>query len=113
MNGLGLVVMVAVFTATHFIPTGAEIAVAGGTTVAAQKLLEAIFGDQAVRELADRARQDLHARVRTLLEADATRYLARLDEAGVDPESADRLRGVAASVQAARASAPLYPGAAR
>ena len=113
VNGLGLVVMVAVFTATHFIPTGAEIAVAGGTTVAAQKLLEAIFGDQAVRELAGKARQDLLARVRALLESDATRYLARLDEAGVDPESADRLRHVAANVQTARTSAPLHTGAAR
>ena len=45
----GLTVMVAVFAATAFIPTGAEVAVAAGTTVAAQKVLEAIFGDQAVR----------------------------------------------------------------
>ena len=52
VNAFGLAVMIAVFTATAFIPTGAEIVVAGGTTVAAQKVLEAIFGDQAVRELA-------------------------------------------------------------
>src|SRR6185295_13686008 len=35
VNGIGLTVMVAVFTATAFIPTGAEVAVGAGTTVAA------------------------------------------------------------------------------
>ena len=49
VNATGLLVMVAVFAATAFIPTGLEIVVAGGTTVTAQKVLEAIFGDQAVR----------------------------------------------------------------
>ena len=56
---LGLTVMIAVFTSTAFIPTGAEVAVGGGTTVAAQKVLEAIFGDQAIRTLASRAREEL------------------------------------------------------
>ncbi|HCT81590.1 MAG TPA: ABC transporter, partial [Micromonosporaceae bacterium] len=41
VNALGLCLMIAVFAATAFIPTGAEIAVAGGTTIAAQKVLEA------------------------------------------------------------------------
>ncbi len=56
VNATGLLVMVVVFSATAFIPTGAEVAVAGGTTIAAQKVLEAIFGDQAVRSLAEQAR---------------------------------------------------------
>jgi hypothetical protein len=112
VNAFGLVVMVAVFTATSFIPTGAEVVVAGGTTVAAQKVLEAIFGDQAVRELADKARQDLLDRVRVLLEADAVRYQATLDGAGVDRTAPDRLRHVAATVRAARAAAPPLAGAA-
>ncbi len=55
--------MIAVFASTAFIPTGLEIATAAGTTVAAQKVLEAIFGDQAVRPLAAKARQDLLDRV--------------------------------------------------
>jgi hypothetical protein len=107
VNALGLVVMIAVFTATSFIPTGAEIVVAGGTTLAAQKVLEAIFGDQAVRALADRARQDLLARVRTLLDDEAARYLGRLADTGVDAVAADRLRRAAAAVRSARAAAPL------
>jgi hypothetical protein len=54
--------------------TGAEIAVAGGTTVASQKVLEAIFGEQAVRGLARQAREDLLARVDALLHQDAARF---------------------------------------
>jgi hypothetical protein len=107
VNALGLVVMIAVFTATSFIPTGAEIVVAGGTTLAAQKVLEAIFGDQAIRELADRARRDLLARVRTLLDDEAARYLGRLEGTGVDAAAADELRRAAAAVRAARVAAPL------
>ena len=99
--------MIAVFTATSFIPTGAEIVVAGGTTIAAQKLLEAIFGDQAVRELADEARRDLLTRVGALLDAEADRYRAVLDGAGVDPGAADRLRRAAASVRSAHLAAPV------
>ena len=53
VNGAGLTVMLAVFAHTGGL-TGAEVAVAGGTSALGQKLLEAIFGDQAVRELAAR-----------------------------------------------------------
>ena len=55
--------MIVVFASTAFIPTGAEVGVAGGTTLLSQKVLEAVFGDQAVRRLADRARADLLDRV--------------------------------------------------
>jgi hypothetical protein len=107
INGTGLLVMVAVFSATAFIPTGAEIAIAGGTTVAAQKVLEAIFGDQAVRALAEAARTDLLDRVHTLLNDEAGRYRAALDAAGVDPQAADRLRRAAMQVEFAKEQAAL------
>jgi hypothetical protein len=84
--------------------------VAGGTTVAAQKVLEAIFGDQAIRNLADKARQDLSARIHELLAEEAGRFLSVLDNAGVDATAADRLRRAAASAEAARAAAPLPGG---
>ena len=114
VNALGLAVMIAVFAATAFIPTGAEIAVAGGTTLAAQKVLEAIFGDQAVRELAGLARIDLLDRVRALLDAEARRFLAVLDLSGVDAEAAQRLRRAAALVETARSTGPgNSPGPAR
>ena len=60
VNGAGLAVMVAVFAQTGGL-TGAEVAVAGGTSAVGQKVLEAVFGDAAVRSLAARAREDLRA----------------------------------------------------
>ncbi|MBB5869085.1 hypothetical protein F4553_002464 [Allocatelliglobosispora scoriae] len=105
VNALGLCVMVAVFAATAFIPTGAEIAVAGGTTIAAQKVLEAIFGDDAVRRLADRARQDLLDRVHTLLSEESGRFHAVLGATSV--EGGDALRAAAAAVEAARRADPI------
>jgi Dynamin family len=100
VNALGLCLMIAVFTATAFIPTGAEIAVAGGTTIAAQKILEAIFGDDAVRRLATQARRDLLVRVGVLLRQEADRFHAVLEESGVDGGAGDRLRAAAAAVNA-------------
>jgi hypothetical protein len=100
VNALGLCLMVAVFAATAFIPTGAEIAVAGGTTIAAQKVLEAIFGDDAVRRLAGQARRDLLTRVGVLLREEADRFHALLRESGVDSGAADRLRAAASAVDA-------------
>jgi hypothetical protein len=111
VNALGLVVMFTVFAATAFIPTGAEVVVAGGTTIAAQKVLEAIFGDQAVRELADRAREDLLRRVRALLAVEAGRFTRALDAAGVEPGLGDRLRRADAQVRRARAATPILADA--
>ncbi|MBV1850146.1 GTPase domain-containing protein [Catellatospora sp. NEAU-YM18] len=111
VNALGLCLMVATFAATAFIPTGAEIAVAGGTTIAAQKVLEAVFGDQAVRRLAEQARKDLLARVRTLYGEEARRFHAVLAAIGVDPDAGQRLRAAASAVRAARQADPI-PGAA-
>ena len=102
VNALGLVVMIAVFSATAFIPTGAEIVVAGGTTIAAQKVLEAIFGDQAVRKLAERARRRLLDLVRLLLDADAARFRAAIAAQGVDADAPARLVQAADQVKAAR-----------
>ena len=62
VNGAGLTVMIAVFASTGGL-TGAEIVVAGGTSALGQKVLEAVFGDQAVRTLAARARERLLERV--------------------------------------------------
>jgi energy-coupling factor transporter ATP-binding protein EcfA2 len=90
VNGAGLTVMLAVFAHTGGL-TGAEVAVAGGTSALSQKLLEAIFGDQAVRTLAAQAREDLFARVERLLREDAARFDALLDEAAPEADSFARL----------------------
>jgi len=90
VNGIGVSLMIVVFASTAGV-TGAEFGVAGGTAIVGQKLLEAIFGDQAVRSLAARARQDLEARVESLLGAELRRYLQLLDGLGVDPDLPRRL----------------------
>jgi hypothetical protein len=107
VNATGLLVMISVFVATSFIPTGLEVAVAGGTSAAAQVVLQAIFGDQAIRDLADKARTDLSARIHDLLAGEAGRFLSVLDDAGIDGAAADRLRRAAASTEATRAATPL------
>lgn len=92
VNGAGLTVMLAVFAHTGGL-TGAEVVVAGGTSAVGQKVLEAIFGDQAVRTLAAQAREDLFARVERLLREDSARFDTLLDEAVPEAESFARLHG--------------------
>ncbi|MFG2061738.1 ABC transporter [Micromonospora sp. NPDC048871] len=104
VNATGLVVMIAVFASTAFIPTGLEVATGAGTTVAGQAVLQAIFGDQAVRTLANKAREDLLDRVRTLLETEADRYLTRTEQARPLAQTATALRQAAEQVEAARVS---------
>ena len=94
VNGAGLTVMLAVFAHTGGL-TGAEVVVAGGTSAVGQKVLEAIFGDQAVRTLAARAREDLLERAEQLLRDDAARFDELLDATAPDAESVARLHGVA------------------
>jgi len=91
VNGIGVTLMIVVFASTAGV-TGAEFGVAGGTAIVGQKLLEAIFGDQAVRTLAARARKNLDGRVEALLGAELLRYLQLLDSLGVYPDVPERLQ---------------------
>ena len=100
VNGAGLTVMLAVFAHTGGL-TGAETVIAGGTSAVGQKLLEAIFGDQAVRTLASRAREDLVERVDGLLRADAERFEELLDSAGPDADAFARLHAATDAVRRA------------
>ncbi|MFC5380844.1 ABC transporter [Aquipuribacter nitratireducens] len=74
VNGLGFVLMLAVFSQTAGL-TGGEVAIAGGTAVVSQRLLEAILGDEAVRTMAAKARADLLDRVGVLLEGERRRWV--------------------------------------
>jgi energy-coupling factor transporter ATP-binding protein EcfA2 len=85
LNGISAAVMVTVFASTGGL-TGAEVGVAGGTSVVAQRLLEAVLGDQAVRSLADQAREALLARVDGLLATELAVHDHRLAELAVDPD---------------------------
>jgi hypothetical protein len=96
VNGLGAALMIVVFSMTAGL-TGLEISVAGGTAVVGQRLLEAVFGEDAVRRLAKTAREDLHTRCQRLLQAEQERFLSRLDpSAGV---ASDVLAGHAAALR--------------
>ena len=100
VNGAGLTVMLAVFAHTGGL-TGAEVIVAGGTSALGQKVLEALFGDQAVRELAARAREDLVERADRLLRDDAARFDVLLDGVAPEAESLARLHGANDAVRQA------------
>ena len=104
VNGAGLAVMVAVFAQTGGL-TGAEVAVAGGTSALGQKVLEAVFGDAAVRSLAARARDDLRERTEGLLAAERERFLALVAAAVPDPATAPGLRTALAGLAVARRGA--------
>ena len=97
VNGLSVALMVVVFSHTAGL-TGAEAGIAGGSAVLGQKLLEAVFGDQAVRDLAERARRSLSARIRELMDAERARYLGLLDGLGLDAQSPEQLRTAARRV---------------
>ncbi|WP_223395062.1 dynamin family protein [Nocardioides rotundus] len=105
VNGLGVALMIVVFAHTGGLLAGAEVGVAGGAAVVGQKLLEAVFGDQAVRSLAERARRDLEQRVEDLLATERARYLDLLDSLEVSPESPELLRASARRVDDLRVAA--------
>jgi len=90
VNGAGLTVMLGVFASTGGI-TGLEVAVAGGTSAVGHKLLEALLGDQAVRTLAARARDDLVERVDRLLREEAARFVGPLEDMVPDHDVLARL----------------------
>jgi energy-coupling factor transporter ATP-binding protein EcfA2 len=102
INGAGAVVMVAVFASTAAIPTGAEIAVGAGTTAVGQRVLEAVFGDAAVRSLAARARTDLVERSDRLLGAERDRFTGLIIGTAPAPQSAEAVRAAAADLATAR-----------
>ncbi|MFI2104918.1 dynamin family protein [Isoptericola sp. NPDC019693] len=100
VNALGVSLMVIVFASTAGL-TGAEIGIAGGTAIVAQKLLEAVFGDEAVRQLAAQAKERLNGRVDAVLRGQAARYTAQLDALGTRETGAGGVRDAAHRVAAA------------
>ncbi len=104
INGAGAVVMIAVFAHTGGL-VGGEVAVAGGTTVVGQRVLEAVFGDAAVRAMAASAREDLQRRADALLRYEQARFDDRVDGAAPGPDAADALRRAARDLATARRTA--------
>lgn len=74
VNGLAVVLMVLVFASTAGL-TGIELGIAGGSAVVGQKLLEAVFGEDAVRRMTARARNMLEDQTETLINKNRDYYL--------------------------------------
>jgi hypothetical protein len=108
VNGLSVSLMVVVFASTAGV-TGAEVGIAGGSAVIGQKVLEAVFGDQAVRRLAHQARVDLNRRVQQLYDEERQRFHDVLDTLGVNPDAAENLRAVSRRIDDLRFAALIAP----
>ncbi|WP_332836140.1 GTPase domain-containing protein [Propioniciclava soli] len=104
VNGIGVALMVVVFSQTAGL-TGAEVGIAGGTALLAQRLLEAVFGEDAVRQLTKRAKLQLDARIAGVLKAELLRYHAALAETGADATQGDALREAVDGLVATRGPA--------
>lgn len=101
LNGIGVILMLVAFAHTGGL-IGAEVGIAGGTAVLAQKVLEAIFGDQAVRDMAAKARKRLLEHVQELYAVERRRYDGALDGVETTEGQAERLADAAAAVKAVR-----------
>ncbi|HQE32318.1 MAG TPA: GTPase domain-containing protein [Propionibacteriaceae bacterium] len=101
VNGVGVALILLVFSQTGGL-VGAEVGVAGGTAVLAQRVLESVFGDGAVRKLAQKAKEELDGRVQRLLAGELERFHRVLDAADVTPETAGRIREAVSDVERSR-----------
>lgn len=102
LNGVSVAVMIAVFSQTGGL-TGAEAGVAAGTAAVTQTLLTAIFGDSALRELIQTARDDLRLRLAGVFEVERARFDTLLAGRSAGDEAAV-LRSAIDAVRAARRS---------
>lgn len=79
VSGTGVLLMLVTFGLTGGRATGVEDGIAGGTSAVAQRVLQALFGDQTVRTLASQAHSDLLTRVDALLADERARFERVLD----------------------------------
>ncbi|NHA67515.1 dynamin family protein [Phycicoccus flavus] len=94
VNAIGLFLMLVAFAQTGGL-VGAEVGIAGGTAILAQRVLEAIFGDQAVRDMAAKARDRLLTLVDELYDDERARFTAALAEHTAPQDQASRIESAA------------------
>lgn len=99
LNVVTVALMLAVFASTAGI-TGGEVAIAGGSAVVGQKLLETIFGEDTVRRMVVEAREDLNQRLGELFAAERDRY-HELTDPLLEGATADQLREATRQAQRA------------
>ncbi|GAB3546258.1 dynamin family protein [Arthrobacter tumbae] len=103
VNGVAVALMIVVFASTAGL-TGGEVLIAGGSAVVGQKLLEAIFGEEAVRRLTRTARTQLQQRCGNLLAGERERFTDTLHVLAGEPSSED-LRALAVNLTQRRSVA--------
>lgn len=107
VNAAAVILMVVVFSMTGGL-TGIEVGIAGGSGVVGTKLLEAVFGEDAVRRMAQGARENLEIRVHELLDEHSEVLTERLDSISLGPEpallqrSAEEMRATARGLKEAK-----------
>ncbi len=99
LNVLTVALMLVVFASTAGI-TGSEVAIAGGSAVLGQKLLETIFGEDTVRRMATDARNDLNERLYELLQRERARFYPITDPL-VEGTPADELQEAVSAARTA------------
>ena len=109
VNGIGVALMILVFSQTGGL-LGAEVGIAGGTAVLAQRLLEAVFGEDAVRGLTKKAKASLDARVAGLIDHERDRFYAVLDVTDVRREQAAAIREAVTAIEVSRRNDPRLTG---
>lgn len=101
VNAIGLFLMLVAFAQTGGL-VGAEIGIAGGTSVLAQRVLEAIFGDQAVRDMAAKARARLLELADDQFALERERFTAALTAHAAPAGQADAIAAAAARLRKVR-----------
>jgi hypothetical protein len=101
VNGVGVILMLLVFSQTRGV-SGGEVGIAGSSAPLAQRILEAIFGDQVVRGLAAQARLKLMARAHDMYSREQVPLHTAVSAVQVSAGQADRIKAASAAVEAAR-----------
>ncbi|WP_308279708.1 GTPase domain-containing protein [Phycicoccus mangrovi] len=101
VNAIGLFLMLVALAQTGGL-VGAEIGIAGGTSVLAQRVLEAIFGDQAVRDMAAKARARLLELADERFRQERERYVGALAAHAAPTTQADTVAAAAAGLRGVR-----------
>lgn len=103
VNAVGAALMIVVFAQTGGL-TGGEVAIAGGSAAVSQRLLEALFGDQAVRDLTAKARADLLARLHGIVNSQSARFETPARGAVDDVGLAAGLRSAVSDIESSRSA---------
>lgn len=98
VNAVGAALMIVVFAASAGV-TGGEAVIAGGTAVVAQRLLEAVFGDEAVRVMARQAREELLESAQLFVAEDMDAFKRKCEEIAVPGDLSRKIREVQHDVE--------------